>query len=100
MSLKTERQAARGKMTEQEFDQRMNETEESYQHWQSELDRLKELRDNRAQVYAGLDYVDELLAKIQDVLPEIDIPPKELRRFPKEKRIEILSPASHCPGTG
>jgi site-specific DNA recombinase len=57
-----QRQAARGKLTEQEFDQRMNETEESYQHWQSELDRLKELRDNQAQIYAGLDCVDELLA--------------------------------------
>lgn len=32
----------------------------------------------------------ELLTKIQDVLPEIDTPPKQLRSLSKESRNEVL----------
>lgn len=65
-----QRQAARGKMTEAEFDTRMEETEEARQYWQSELARLQELRDNRDKVQAGLDYATKLLTAIQKKLPE------------------------------
>jgi DNA invertase Pin-like site-specific DNA recombinase len=85
-----QRQAARSKMTEAEFDARMDETEETHQYWQSELERLKELRDNTTQVQAGLDYATELLTTLQAKLPEIDIPPRELKALPVERINEIM----------
>ena len=85
-----QRQAARGKMTEAEFDTRMEETEEARQYWQSELARLQELRDNRDKVQAGLDYATKLLTTIQKELPRIDIPYKKLKQLPEEERNEIL----------
>ena len=69
-------------MTEAEFDIRMDETEESWQYWQSELVRLQELRDNRAKIEAGLDYVTELMSTLQEVLPTIDQTPEELKALP------------------
>ncbi len=85
-----QRQAGRGKMTEQEFDARMEETKESRQYWQSELERLKELRDNRDKVQTGIDYVNKLMANIQTILPVADIPPGELKKLAKERQIEIF----------
>ncbi len=85
-----QRQAGRGKMTEQEFDIRMEETEDIRQHWQSELESLKELRDDQSKVKAGVDYVNNLMANIQTRLSAADVPPDELRKLPREKQIEIL----------
>jgi hypothetical protein len=85
-----QRQAGRGKMTEREFDQRMAETRNAKQHWQSELQRLQDLRDNSEKVKAGLDYATGLLTKLQTTLPDIDIPPKELRKLTEERRNWIL----------
>jgi chromosome segregation ATPase len=85
-----QRQQARGKMTEAEFDARMDETEDSHQYWESELTRLEELRDNTARVQAGLDYATRLLTALQDTLSEIDLPPEELRALPEGRRNEIL----------
>lgn len=86
-----QRQAARGKITEQEFDGHMEATEESLGHWQAELERLMELRDNTAKVQAGLDYATELLTTLQDIVPDIDQTPKELKGMPKEERDKIMS---------
>ena len=85
-----QRQAARTKITEQEFDLRMEETDETHRYWQDEVQRLKELRDDAAKVQSGLDYVTELLASIQAKLPGIDQPPDELNQMPEEERNEIL----------
>lgn len=85
-----QRQAARGKMTEREFDAHMEETQETVQHWVDELERLKDLRDNAAKIRAGLDYATELLTTIQDILPDIDQTPEQLKAFPKEERDEIM----------
>jgi hypothetical protein len=85
-----QRQAARGKLTETEFDTRMDETEDTRQYWEAELERLQELRDNTERVWAGLDYATQLLTALQGRLAEIDIPPDELNALPKEKRKEIL----------
>jgi chromosome segregation ATPase len=85
-----QRQAARGKITENEFDARMEETEETRQYWQGEIDRLKELRDDAAKVQSGLSYVTELMTSLQSQLPGIDIPPDELKALPEEKQAEIL----------
>ena len=72
-----QRQAARGKIREEEFDARMAETEETEQYWEDELERLQELRDNTTKVQAGIDYATELLTALQKQLPEIDQPPDE-----------------------
>lgn len=85
-----QRQAARGKITEQGSDARMEETKDVQLHWQGELDRLKELRDDAVKVQSGLEYVTELLISLQAELPEIDIPPDELKTLPKEEQIDIL----------
>jgi DNA invertase Pin-like site-specific DNA recombinase len=84
------RQEARGKITEKEFDCRMDETRERHLYWQSELDRLLELRDNAVKVQAGLDYATELLTVLRGRLSEIDIPPDELRELPDDRRAKIL----------
>ena len=55
-----QRQAARGKMTEIEFDARMGETPEAKGYWHSEIERLKELRDDASRVEAGLTYVSDM----------------------------------------
>ena len=86
-----QRQAARDKMTEAEFDARMEETEEARRYWQSEVERLRESRDNAAKVQAGLDYATELLTTLQEVLPGIDQTPQELKALPKDEREEILT---------
>ena len=84
------KQVARGKMSEREYDELIDETEETRQYWQSELARLRELRDDAAKVEAGLDYVTELLTTLQAKLPEIDQTPAELRGLPEGERNEIL----------
>jgi site-specific DNA recombinase len=71
-----QRQAGRGKMTEREFDARMEETEEARRYWRNEEARLRELRDETDRVNAGMDYVREFLA--------------ELGALPEEQRNEIL----------
>lgn len=85
-----QRQAARAKITEQEFDLRMDETDEARRHWQDEIQRLQELRDDAEKVQSGLDYVTELLTSIQAKLPGIDQSPDELKQMPEEERNEIL----------
>jgi len=85
-----QRQAARGKMTEREFDTRMDETEDARRYWQGELDRLKELRDNAVKVQNGLEYATELLTSLQARLTEIDQTPEELAALPKEQQESIL----------
>lgn len=86
-----QRQLSRGKITEEEFDARMAETEDALQHWKEEVRRLTELRDDRAKIQSGLDYARELLEAIQRDLPKIDQPLEELRQLPKEQRLEILA---------
>jgi len=85
-----QRAAAKGKITEAEFDGRMDETEEAVKYWQGEIKRLMELRDDAAKVQAGLDYVTGLLGALQERLPTIDQTPDELRAMPKEQREAIL----------
>jgi len=85
-----QRQAARGKIREEEFDARMAETEETERYWQDELERLQELRDNTTRVQAGLDYATELLTALQERLAKIDQAPDEMETLPEEKQNEIL----------
>ncbi len=88
--LRLHRQIARGRMDEKEYDILIDETEDNRNYWESELARLQELRDNQDSIEAGLDYVTELMTALQARLPEIDLPPKELRALPKEQQTAIL----------
>jgi hypothetical protein len=85
-----QRQAARGMITETEFDRRMSETAETSSYWQAEIERLTELRDNAAKVNAGLDYARQLMAAIGRDLPAIDVDPDTLAELPQEQRRAIL----------
>jgi DNA invertase Pin-like site-specific DNA recombinase len=85
-----QRQLGRKRITENEFDSRMDETDEARQYWDEQLKDLLELRDNRDKVSAGLDYARRLMLSIQEKLPEIDQSPTELRRLPEEARREII----------
>jgi archaellum component FlaC len=85
-----QRQQARDKITEEEFDARMDETENDKKYWQDELDRLTELKDDAEKIQSGLDYVTELMTTLQERLTEIDIPLDELKALPQEGQNEIL----------
>jgi hypothetical protein len=69
----------------------MKDTEESWKYWESELVRLKELRDNQEKARIGIDYVNRLMANAETILPMADIPPDELRRLPKDQCNDILA---------
>jgi hypothetical protein len=85
-----QRQAARGKISEEEFDARMEETEEARQHWREELDRLTELRDNAAKVESGLEYATQFLTALQAQLPDIDQTLDQLIAMSQDERNAIL----------
>jgi hypothetical protein len=85
-----QRQAARLKITEHEFDSHMDDTQEALDYWQGEIERLQELRDNAAKVRVGIDYTVRLLQSFEDRLGEIDLPPSELEKLPKEQQDTIL----------
>jgi chromosome segregation ATPase len=85
-----QRQAARSKISEAEFDARMEETEEARKHWREELDRLTELRDNAVKVQSGLDYATQFLTSLQAELPDIDQTPDELKAMSQDERNAIL----------
>jgi len=85
-----QRQNARGKMTDNEFDARIQETDDARQQWQNTLSQLIELRDSAEKVVCGLAYVTELMETIETLLPEIDQEPEVLITMPKEKRFAIL----------
>jgi site-specific DNA recombinase len=85
-----QRQAARGKMTEAEFDARMDETGEEQRYWQNEIAGMLELRDDVQRVDAGLDYATKLLAEFQERLTDINHTVDELKALPKEERNVVL----------
>jgi len=85
-----QRQAARGKITEAEFDARMEETEEGARYWQGEIKRLTELRDDAEKVEAGLSYIEALLANLRARLPDLDMEPEKLNALPEARQRAIL----------
>jgi DNA invertase Pin-like site-specific DNA recombinase len=85
------RQMGRRKMTEDEFDKLIAETDDEMEYWKSEIRRLTELRDDNAKVQDGLAYTRELMLALQVELPSIDQSPEELRVLPKAQQDHILS---------
>jgi|GEM_PF-4885193 len=84
-----QRQLGRGKITEDEFDARMAETAEAMEHWQEELRRFTDLRDNSAMIKDGLAYARELLEALQRELPGLEQTPEELRGLPNDQQVAI-----------
>ena len=85
-----QRQMARGKMIENEFGTRMAETEQDRDHWEEEMGRLKQLRDDQQKVGAGLDYALRLMATLHSNLDGIDQGLDELLALPEDKQTEVL----------
>jgi DNA invertase Pin-like site-specific DNA recombinase len=85
-----QRMSARKRITEDEFNRRMDETDESSQILQEDLARLKILRDDRDKTDASLRYTKQLFDAIRSELPEIDQPPEVLKAMPEEDRRWVL----------
>jgi hypothetical protein len=88
---------ARNRITEAEFDNRMDETETVRKTIEDELANLIDLRDDQKKVNAGLKYANDLLEALQNRLPMIDQSPEELeamelddRRWVQEQRRQII----------
>lgn len=85
-----QRQAAKGNITEDEFERRMGETMEPRHYWEDQIEHLTELRDDAEKVGAGLDYSEEFLNTLNSKRKEIDYTPEELRALPEEERAFVL----------
>ena len=92
-----QRMFARKRITEVEFDKRMDETEVIQEAIKDELSNLIDLRDSQDKVNAGLKYARDLLEALQDVLPKIDQSREEVkamdleaRRWVQEQRRKII----------
>lgn len=85
-----QKQAAREKITESEFDRRMDETEEQIKYWEDELERLKTLKYDRGKVRDSLDYAEVLFKKLCDRLDRLDCDRDTLLSLPIEEREAIL----------
>lgn len=92
-----QRMFARQRITEAEFDRRMDETEDVQKSIQEELSNLIELRDNQEKVAAGIKYAQNLLEALQEILPQIDQSREglkameaEARRWVQEQRRKII----------
>ena len=86
-----QRQTARGKVTEQEFDDRMDETAEQRDYWLAEIERLKELRDDTRKIDAGLNYANTFLASLREGVDDLDMTPRELNQLSRDERNEVLT---------
>ena len=92
-----QRMFARKRISEAEFERRMDETDVTCAAIESELTNLTELRDDQEKVNAGLKYTHNLLEALQDTLPKIDQSREELkameldaRQWVQEQRRKII----------
>ncbi len=84
------RQAGFGRITEEDYEGLLRESDGQRDEVQLELQRLRELRDDMQKVRAGLDYAAEFMQKLQEMLPEINQPWDELKEMTEEDRTSIL----------
>jgi chromosome segregation ATPase len=94
-SIKNERaffqkKAAQGKISESEFDDRMDETAEQIEFWGNELERLKAYMHETQRVQTSIDYVEELFSKFCNRLEYLDCDSSTLELLSKEERDNIL----------
>ena len=84
------RQQAYGKISWQEFEARIAETEIARRERAAEADRLRALRDDAQRVQAGLDYVQHFMQTLQAQVQGIDQEPDALNALPENERRAIL----------
>ena len=85
-----QRMLARNRITDDEFDNRMDETKEAVEFLQSELAQFIELRDDRQKVDAGIKYAQELFRAINEDLSEIDLPPEEFEPLSSDQKRYVM----------
>jgi len=85
-----QRQAARGKMTEAEFDARMDETQGWLEEKQAEIAHLLQLRDDASRVNHSLQYATEFLTGLQRRVTAIDQSREEMRQMSRQRREKIM----------
>lgn len=83
-------QLTKGVIDKQDFELIMTQRNRDRAYWQEEMTRLKTLRDEHEIVSQGLELAYQYLAAIDERLPELDISPKEFKRLPVERQVEIL----------
>lgn len=85
-----QRQQAYGKISWDEFERRIAETEEARRYWTGEVEHLRTLRDDAQRVEAGLEYVERFMRTVQADLDGIDQEPDALKALPKDEQHAIL----------
>jgi uncharacterized protein YukE len=85
-----QRMFARKKISEDEFDRQMDETEEASRILQDDLEQLKTLRDDRGKIDASLLYARQLFDAFRNKLAEIDQSPEELETMSEDDRFWVL----------
>jgi hypothetical protein len=85
-----QRMLARNRITEEEFDNRMDETKDAVEFSQSELAQLVELRDDQQKVDAGIRYTQELFRAINEDLREIDLPLEEFEPLSSDQKHYVI----------
>lgn len=85
------RQLARGKLNEENYDILVNEVNATRTAIQSELAELISLRDETEKTKNTLDYARNLLTEFGRRITEIDLSEDEMAALPRPARIEILT---------
>lgn len=85
-----QRQAARKKVTEDEFDRQMEYTAQQLEYWQDELKRLVALKYDTDKVQNSLEYAEALFAKLRERLAYLDCDRTSLEAMEEAERNGIL----------
>ena len=84
------RQNARGVLSDEEYDQLRAEADERYEGLTLEVERLRTLRDETAQVEAWQDYMDQLFEQVQGELDWLDCDHSTLYSLSQDERDVIM----------
>lgn len=85
------RQNGRGLISDQEFEMVMSETKQKQDYYQTELDRLGELRDDALAIDSELETAFRLLNNIERKLSELNHDLEQLKAMTRADRDAILS---------
>ena len=85
-----QKKAAQGKITEEEFDRRMDETSEQIEYWENEIGNLRSLTTDVERLRESVDYAEMLINKINGSIDYLDCSPDSLITLPEEERNNIL----------
>lgn len=86
-----QRKAAEGKITETEFDSRMDETKEDINYWCEVLEGYQVIKLDNQKMRDSLDYAEELFTKLRAGLEYLDCEQDVLNAKPESERNLILT---------